>query len=315
MARLFTPFDPDEPSPGRTVRRPRPQVSIRMLLPNMVTLLALCSGLTAIRMAVEGRFEWAIYGILASAVLDGIDGRIARLLRSTSRFGAQLDSLADFVSFGVAPAILLFAWSLSDLGSVGWVVGMIFAICAALRLARFNSALDGPAKPAWQGAYFVGVPAPAGAVIAMLPVYVEFLGTPHGIFTAPLTLAYTVLVAFLMVSRVPTWSGKSIGQRIPRDMVLPLFIALVVFVAALVSFPWVVLTVSTMVYLASLPLSWRAFEATLRTATGEPARANDAPMREVADEPEPLRLEPPPRNRSAPRRERSVRKSRPQNLQ
>ncbi|MCW5715595.1 MAG: CDP-diacylglycerol--serine O-phosphatidyltransferase [Bauldia sp.] len=286
-----------------------------MLLPNMVTLLALCSGLTAIRMAVEGRFEWAIYGILASAVLDGIDGRIARLLRSTSRFGAQLDSLADFVSFGVAPAILLFAWSLSDLGSAGWVVGMVFAICAALRLARFNSALDGPAKPAWQGAYFVGVPAPAGAVIAMLPIYVEFIGAPHGFFTAWVALAYTVLVAFLMVSRVPTFSGKHIGQRIPRDLVLPIFLALVVFTALLVSFPWWVLTVCTIIYLGVLPLSWRSFEATRRTVTGEPLRASDAPMREVAEEPEPLRLEPPPRNRSGPRRERSVRKSRPQNLQ
>ncbi|MCC6737171.1 MAG: CDP-diacylglycerol--serine O-phosphatidyltransferase [Bauldia sp.] len=291
-----------------------------MLIPNMVTLLALCSGLTAIRMAVEGRFEWAIYGILASAVLDGIDGRIARLLRSTSRFGAQLDSLADFVSFGVAPAILLYAWSLSDLGSAGWVVGMVFAICAALRLARFNSALDGPAKPAWQGAYFVGVPAPAGAVLAMLPIYVEFLGTngasePHGMVTAWVALAYMVLVAFLMVSRVPTFSGKHIGQRIPRDMVLPIFIAVVVFAALLVSFPWWVLTVGTILYLGVLPLSWRAFEATRRTVTGEPLRANDAPMQEVAEQPEPLRLEPPPRNRSGPRRERSVRKSRPQNLQ
>jgi len=314
VARLFTPFDPDEPT-GRTVRRPRPQVSVRMLLPNMVTLLALCSGLTAIRMAVEGRFDWAIYGILASAVLDGIDGRIARLLRSTSRFGAQLDSLADFVSFGVAPAILLFAWSLSDLGSAGWVVGMVFAICAALRLARFNSALDGPAKPAWQAAYFVGVPAPAGAVLAMLPLYVEFLGVSHGVFTAPIALAYTVLVAFLMVSRFPTWSGKLVGHRIPRDVVLPLFIALVVFAALLVSFPWAVLTIGTVLYLASLPFSWRAFETTLRAVPSEPLRANDAPMPEVAEEPEPLRLEPPSRNRGGSRRERSVRKSRPQNLQ
>jgi CDP-diacylglycerol--serine O-phosphatidyltransferase len=314
VARLFTPFDPDEP-PGRAFRRPRPQVSVRMLLPNMITLLALCSGLTAIRMAVEGRFEWAIYGILVSAILDGIDGRVARLLRSTSRFGAQLDSLADFVSFGVAPAILLYAWSLSDLGSAGWVVGLVFAICAALRLARFNSALDGPAKPAWQGAYFVGVPAPAGAVIAMLPIYVEFLGTPHGIITAWVALAYTVLVAFLMVSRFPTFSGKLIGQRIPRDVVLPLFLALVVFAALLVSLPWWVLTIGTIVYLGVLPLSWRAFEATRRSVSGEPFRANDAPMQEVAEEAAPLRLEPPPRNRSGPRRERSVRKSRPQNLQ
>lgn len=160
------------------------------------------------------------------------------------------------------------------------------------------------------GAYFVGVPAPAGAVLAMLPIYVEFLGTngasePHGMVTAWVALAYMVLVAFLMVSRVPTFSGKHIGQRIPRDMVLPIFIAVVVFAALLVSFPWWVLTVGTILYLGVLPLSWRAFEATRRTVTGEPLRANDAPMQEVAEQPEPLRLEPPPQpQRSAPRAER-----------
>lgn len=297
MARFFSPFDPDG-LPGRLKPRQLPQVPIRLLLPNMVTLLALCSGLTAIRMAVEGRFEFAVYAILFAAALDGIDGRVARLLRSTSRFGAQLDSLTDFVNFGVAPAILLFIWGLADLGSVGWVVAMVFAICAALRLARFNAALDGPAKPAWQAAYFVGVPAPAGAVVALLPLYLEFLGLPHGGWTAPLVLIYAVGMAFLMISRVPTWSGKLIGRKIPRDLVLPLFLGLVVTAALLVSFPWHALAFGTLLYLAALPMSWKAWHSLKTTIVPEPEPAPVA---------EPLQLEAPPRTRR-PRRQTAARK-------
>jgi CDP-diacylglycerol---serine O-phosphatidyltransferase len=277
MPRIFPPFDPEGHS-GPPIPRQLPQVPIRLLLPNMVTLIALCAGLTAIRMAVEGYFEFAIYAVLFAAALDGIDGRVARLLRSTSRFGAQLDSLGDFVNFGVAPAIILFTWALSDLGSVGWVVAMVFAICAALRLARFNATLDGPAKPAWQAAYFVGVPAPAGAVIALLPLYLEFLGAPYGIWTAPIVLLYTIAVAVLMVSRLPTWSGKLVGRRIPRDLVLPLFITLVVTAAILVSLPWLALTIIALAYLATLPFSWRSWDARMRAAAAEAELSNVAPL-------------------------------------
>lgn len=303
MPRLFPPFDPDGSS-GRSRPRQLPQVPVRLLLPNMVTLLALCSGLTAIRMAVEGQFEFAIYGILFAAALDGIDGRVARLLRSTSRFGAQLDSLTDFVNFGVAPAILLYIWGLADLGSFGWVAAIVFAISAALRLARFNAALEGPAKPAWHAAYFVGVPAPAAAVVALLPLYLEFLGVPHGGWTAPLVLLYSLGVAMLMISRVPTWSGKLIGRKIPRDLVLPLFFALVVTAALVVSLPWLTITIACVVYLAALPVSWGQFKQ--RQAAQHVAAAE-------VEGAAPLQLEAPAtRNRGGPRRQRSVRKSRAQ---
>jgi CDP-diacylglycerol--serine O-phosphatidyltransferase len=279
MARLFPPFDPDEGASPRLRPRQLPHVPVRLLLPNVVTLLALCAGLTAIRFAIEGNFEIAIYAVLFAAALDGLDGRVARLLRSTSRFGAQLDSLADFVNFGVAPALMLFVWALSDLGSFGWVGGLIFAICVALRLARFNVSLDGPKRPAWQGAYFVGVPAPAGAVIALLPLYIEFLGAPHGAWTAPVTMAYMIVVAILMISRVPTWSGKLIGRVIPRDLVAPLFIVVVMIVGLLFSFTWLALTIGTLAYLATLPLSWRAWhEQMLAAASAPPDAGNVEPL-------------------------------------
>jgi CDP-diacylglycerol--serine O-phosphatidyltransferase len=262
---LFPPFDPE----GSPKVRPRqlPHVPVRLLLPNIVTLLALCAGLTAIRFAIDGNFEVAIYAILFAAALDGLDGRVARLLRSTSRFGAQLDSLADFVNFGVAPALMLFVWALGDLGSFGWVASLIFAIAVALRLARFNVALDGPQRPAWQGAFFVGVPAPAGAVIVLLPLYLELLGVPHGAWSAPITIAYMVVIAVLMISRVPTWSGKLIGRVVPRDLVAPLFIVVVMVVGLLFSFTWLALTIGTLAYVAALPLSWRAWHEQMLAAS------------------------------------------------
>src|SRR5947199_3568746 len=158
---LFPPFEPDRDEPKRRRFRPIP---VRTLVPNVITLLALCAGLTAVRLAIEGKLEFALAAIVLAAVLDGIDGRIARLIRGTSRFGAELDSLADFVNFGVAPALILYFWGLHELKSAGWIAALTFAICAALRLARFNVMIEDPDRPAWAGNYFVGVPAPAGAI-------------------------------------------------------------------------------------------------------------------------------------------------------
>jgi len=252
---------------------------VRLLLPNFVTLLALCAGLTAIRFTFEGRFEIAIYAIIFAAALDGIDGRVARLLRSTSRFGAQLDSLADFVNFGVAPAVMLHVWSLADLGSIGWIAALIYACCAALRLARFNATLGGSKRPAWQSAYFIGVPAPAGAVIVLLPLYLEFLGIPHGVWTAPLVLVYVVAIGALMISRVPTWSGKLIGRVIPRDLVAPLLITLVIVVGLLFSFTWMALTIGALAYLGAIPLSWRAWrDQMVAASTTSHDNANVEPL-------------------------------------
>src|SRR5882762_6790027 len=195
---LFPPFEPDRPQERR--RRFR-AIPVRTLVPNVITLLALCAGLTAIRLAVEDRLEWAMAAIVFAAMLDGIDGRVARMLKGTSRFGAELDSLADFVNFGVAPALILYFWGLHDLKSAGWIVAMVFAICAGLRLARFNVMIDDPNRPAWGGNFFVGVPAPAGALTVLLPIYVYFLGMSTPAFMVPITLAYTLAIAFLMVSR------------------------------------------------------------------------------------------------------------------
>src|SRR5436190_22003845 len=181
------------------------QIPLRILVPNLVTLLALCSGVTAIRLGVEGRYELAVGAVILAIVLDAIDGRLARFLKGTSRFGAELDSLADFVNFGVAPAILIYLWSLNSLKSLGWLVALCLAICCALRLARFNVAIDDPDKPAWKMNFFVGIPAPAGAGLAMAPMYLGFLGlVPDGKAAAALVLVWVALVAAGMVSRVPT---------------------------------------------------------------------------------------------------------------
>src|ERR1700688_4241580 len=191
-------LDPDR---RRLLHRPRFRaIPVRTLVPNIITLLALCAGLTAIRLAVEDRLEWALAAIVFAALLDGIDGRIARMLKGTSRFGAELDSLADFVNFGVAPSLILYFWGLHELKSAGWIAAMVFAICAGLRLARFNVMIDDPDRPAWTANFFVGMPAPAGAITVLLPIYAVFLGLPRSPVLTWLTLLYTLAIALLMVS-------------------------------------------------------------------------------------------------------------------
>src|ERR1700724_2007804 len=259
----YPPFERDRRRLLRRVRfRPIPG---RTLVPNVITLLALCAGLTAIRLAAEGTFEWALYAIVLAAVLDGIDGRVARLLKGTSRFGAELDSLADFVNFGVAPGLILYLWGLRDLHSAGWIAAMVFAICTGLRLARFNVMIDDPNKPAWAGNFFVGMPAPAGAITVLLPIYVYFLGMPRFSFVAPVPLVYTLAIAFLMVSRLPVFSGKRVGKRVAPEMVLPVFVGVVLFFALLISYPWEVLTLGTVAYLGGLPFGWVAYRHYQRT--------------------------------------------------
>jgi len=274
---LFQPLDPRRNETRNELwrRRFRP-IPVRMLVPNVITLLALCAGLTAIRLAVEERLDLALAAIVFAAALDGVDGRVARLLKGTSRFGAELDSLADFVNFGVAPAIILYFWELHELKSAGWIAAMIFAICAALRLARFNVAIDDPNRPPWAGNFFVGMPAPLGALTVLLPIYLYFLGLPR--FTL-VTFIYTLAIAMLMVSRLPVISGKKVGRRVPPEMVLPIFVAVVLLVALLISYPWQVLTVATLAYLGSLPfglLSYRRFEREAAAAAQPAAQAASA---------------------------------------
>jgi CDP-diacylglycerol--serine O-phosphatidyltransferase len=280
---LFPPFEPDRNEPRRRRFRPIP---VRMLVPNVITLLALCAGLTAIRLAVEDRLELALAAIVFAALLDGVDGRIARLIKGTSRFGAELDSLADFVNFGVAPALILYFWQLKELKSVGWIAAIVFATCAGLRLARFNVAVEDPNRPAWAANFFVGVPAPAGAITVLLPIYLKFLGVP---IPSVLTFLYTLAIAILMVSRLPVFSGKKLGTRVPREFVLPVFMLVVLFFALLISYPWIVLTLGTLAYLACLPFGWLSYRR-LERAAGETA-LGDAPPRasEAAERPAPHR--------------------------
>jgi CDP-diacylglycerol---serine O-phosphatidyltransferase len=249
-----SPFEEKRPR-----RRRFRRVPVRTLAPNLVTLLALCAGLTGIRMAFENRYGLALAAIVFAAILDGIDGRLARLLKGTSRFGAELDSLSDFVNFGVAPALILYFWGLHDLKSAGWIAAMVFAICVGLRLARFNVMSDDPDRPAWAANFFVGVPAPAGAIIVLLPIYAAFLGLARSQFLTWVTLVYTLAIAWLMVSRLPVFSGKRVGTRVPPEMVGPLVIVLVLSVALLIAYPWILLTAGTLAYLASLPFGWLSY--------------------------------------------------------
>ena len=274
------PISPFEPKRPFLKRRRLRQIPFRTLAPNLITLLALCAGLTGIRLAIEGKLEWAVAAIVFAATLDGIDGRVARMLKGTSRFGAELDSLADFVNFGVAPGLILYFWGLHELGNVGWIAAMVFAICAGLRLARFNVMVDDPNRPPWAANFFVGMPAPAGAITVLLPIYVYFLGMPRLAFVAPVTLLYTLAIAFLMVSRLPVLSGKRVGKRIAPEMVLPVFVGVVLFFALLISYPWPVLTIGTVIYLASLPfgfLSYREYQRKDAAAGVHSAAAAAAP--------------------------------------
>jgi CDP-diacylglycerol--serine O-phosphatidyltransferase len=287
MSNIFPPFEPEREE--RRWRRFRP-VPFRILLPNLITLLALCLGLTAIRMAIEGRLDYAIAAIVVAAILDGLDGRIARLLQSTSRFGAELDSLADFVSFGVAPAVVLYAWGLGTLKSVGWIAVLVFAICAALRLARFNVMLDDPNRPPYAANFFVGMPAPAGAIVVMLPVYLEFFGVPRTFLNVPMALLYAIGIALLMVSRLPTWSGKRMGSRVPRDQVIMVFVLIVLFGALLISYPWEVLSGGTLLYLAAIPFAYMHYRKLERAHLVASGGMMAEPPAEAAAESRPDRL-------------------------
>src|ERR1700712_990508 len=269
---MQTPLDPKYPELRRRRFRPIP---VRMLVPNVITLLAICAGLTAIRLSTEGRMELAVGAIVFAAILDGLDGRVARMIKGQSKFGAELDSLADFVNFGVAPGLILYSWQLHELNNVGWIAAMTFAISGGLRLARVQATMGDPNQPAFAAKFFTGVPAPAGAITVLLPVYLGFLGaaTPPAMLTA----FYTLLIAFLMVSRLPVFSGKSGRMRVPPEMVLPVFVSVVFFIAILIGYPWYILSAGSVLYLFSLPAGWKSYrdEARKADAASTPAEAAD----------------------------------------
>lgn len=265
-----------ERRPG--LRRPRIRsLPVNSLVPNMLTVISLCAGLTSIRFSLNGNFELAVLAIVFAGVMDGLDGRLARLLKGVTRFGAELDSLADFLSFGVAPAFVLYEWSLKGLGGfagMGWIAVLAYAVCCALRLARFNTMSDQPQQqPAWVNHFFVGVAAPAAAGLAILPVVItlEFPATADVLRSAYLLAPYLMLIAALMVSRVPTVSLKRL--RVQRDYVLPILLGLGIGIAALTVYPWITLALCGIAYLVSIPLTAARYatlarreEAKMRTA-------------------------------------------------
>lgn len=259
------------------------RIPVRMLIPNFFTLLGLCAGLTSIRMSIEGRWDIALASIVFAAMLDGIDGRVARLLKASSRFGAELDSLADFVNFGVAPSILLFTWGLNDFKGIGWICSLIFALASALRLARFNVSIE-EEKPKWQSNFFIGMPTPAAAIVVLLPFYLANLGLDANgsKFAMSIVLFYTLCMAVMMISTIPTYSGKLLGERIQREWVLPTFILAVGFVACLLTFPYETLSLSSLVYILIIPLSWRRF--VIKTRLGGQDFIASALKSEILDE-------------------------------
>lgn len=258
---METPFPSFEPNgPNDEARGPRlREIPLRLIVPNMITVLAICAGLSGVRLAFENRFELAVAMVLIAAFLDGIDGRVARLMKATSKFGAQMDSLADIVNFGVAPALVLYAFVLDQARSLGWIAALIYVIAAGLRLARFNVMSERDVKASWQSEYFVGVPAPAGAMLVLLPMYLGLLGLAPDRTFAVIASGYTVLVAFLLVSRLPVWSGKS-ENRVRRDLVLPIILFVVFYVATLMSFTWETMVITAVGYLVSLPFGARKWQ-------------------------------------------------------
>ncbi|MEQ8813806.1 MAG: CDP-diacylglycerol--serine O-phosphatidyltransferase [Thalassobaculum sp.] len=237
--------------------------SFNKLIPNLITVLAVCFGLSGLRYALAGKWEFAVGMIVLAAVFDALDGRMARLLRAQSKFGAELDSLSDFVSFGVAPGIIVYLWALQSLGNFGWMAGLFYATCCMLRLARFNTKLDDD-KPAFTYNYFTGVPAPAGAGLALLPMMLAFQTGLDLTTYPPLMALWLVLVGLLMVSQLPTFSFKR--MKVPQRMVLPILIGAGLIITGVVSAPWFMLALLIIAYLGSIPLSVFAYRRLLKEA-------------------------------------------------
>jgi CDP-diacylglycerol---serine O-phosphatidyltransferase len=257
---------------GRARRR-LSDLSVNRMVPNVLTLLALCAGMTAIRYAVSGDFQYAVFAIIAAGIFDGLDGRLARLLKATTQFGAELDSLADFISFGVAPATVLYLWTMTQLHSVGWAIVLFYAVCCALRLARFNTQLVKETPP-WAANFFRGAPAPAGAGLIMLPMFISFEWGDWIARSPYLNAVWISGVALMMISTVPTVSLKRI--RIPHRFVLPTLLGIGIMAGFFTTSPWPTLSFVGALYLASIPLTIRAATRARRPAATRPAAPAEA---------------------------------------
>ncbi len=234
--------------------RPRKDLPLTRLFPNMLTLLSLCSGLTAMRFSLHQQWHEAVLGILLAAVFDMLDGRVARLLNIASKFGAELDSLADAISFGVAPGFIMYEWALKDDNNLGWIAVLVYAVCTVLRLARFNTMLEDVTAPAWAKSYFTGIPAPAGACLGILPLVFVLQFGPGAQLWTPLISVWLIVIGGLMVSRLPTMSFK--GLRVKPVWVKPIFALAVLLLAALITNTWLALSCMGIAYIASLPWGW-----------------------------------------------------------
>jgi CDP-diacylglycerol--serine O-phosphatidyltransferase len=268
----------------RNRRRARPRFkgpSFNRMIPNLLTMLGLCAGLTSIRFAIEGRFGAAAVAILVAGCIDGLDGRLARLLKATSRFGAEFDSLADFLCFGVAPAFVLYLWTLESARGYGFAPCLMFAVCMALRLARFNAAIDTAPHAAYTYNFFTGVPAPAGAGLALFPLFVGLEAQSMGwnwLLAAvrfPAFPAFMLIgTAFLLVSTIPVWSFKNF--KVPAEYVLPMLLGTGMFAAILVADPWAAMAVAGLIYLGMLPFSVRSYRRLKAIAEGDADVEGDA---------------------------------------
>lgn len=241
-------------------------LNFNRLIPNILTVLALCAGLTAILYGYQGRWKFAVLAIVVAAILDALDGRVARLLGGSTKFGAELDSLSDFISFGVAPALLVFLWTLHSAKEIGWVITLVFAVCAALRLARFNTRLGVSDMPAWASNYFTGVPAPAGGGLVLLPMTLSFTLEHPALAHPAINIPVMIAVAFLMISRIPTYALKQV--RVPHRLVLP-FLLLVGLTAALLAMAtWFTISAFLIAYLVSIPFSVKSYRKLANAAAG-----------------------------------------------
>lgn len=237
-------------------RDPR-RIPFRAMIPNAVTALALCFGLTGVSLAIGGQWEKALGAIVLAGVLDGLDGRIARLLRAQSKFGAELDSLSDNIAFGTAPALILFLWSLKAEPRFGWLAALALAVCCALRLARFNARLDAAEQPHKSAGFNTGVPAPAGAGLAFVPIYLWLITSDERFRAWPGVMAWTLFIAMLMISSLPTYSWASI--RIRPAWRLFALAGIAIFGAALIRAPWPTLLVLAVFYLLMIPVAFASY--------------------------------------------------------
>ena len=230
--------------------------SARMLLPNILTLIGVCIGLTSIRFALDGRFEFAIIAIIFAALIDGLDGRIARLIKGTSKVGKELDSLTDMISFGVAPAFIMYFWKLNVLGKFGWLLCLVYVICVALRLARFN--INSNQEPSWKDNFFEGVPSPAGGILVLSPLIVSLSGFDYFELNYNIIVPiFFIMTSFLLISKFPSYSFKRIA--IPRKTTIFLLFGIVLFFGLSLIYTFDVIAISIFVYLILLPISYLHF--------------------------------------------------------